>query len=81
MKLSRNVAGDELVKSLQKIGYVISRQKGSHIRMTCSLPQGEHHITIPNHNPIKIGTLAAILSDISSFHKISKEELINKIFE
>ncbi|MBX2900855.1 MAG: type II toxin-antitoxin system HicA family toxin [Cyclobacteriaceae bacterium] len=80
MKLPRNVAGDELVKSLQKIGYVIIRQKGSHIRLTCVLSIGEHHLTIPNHNPIKIGTLSAILSDISRFHKISKEELINKIF-
>ncbi|HMR56401.1 MAG TPA: type II toxin-antitoxin system HicA family toxin [Cyclobacteriaceae bacterium] len=80
MKLPRNVAADELIKSLQKIGYLVTRQKGSHIRLTCILPTGEHHLTIPNHNPIKIGTLSAILTDVSRFHKISKEELINKIF-
>jgi predicted RNA binding protein YcfA (HicA-like mRNA interferase family) len=80
MKLPRNVSGNELIKSLQKIGYVVSRQKGSHLRLSCNLPSGEHHITIPNHDPIKIGTLSSILSDISQAHKISKQELINKIF-
>jgi predicted RNA binding protein YcfA (HicA-like mRNA interferase family) len=80
MKLPRNVAGNELIKSLQKIGYSVSRQKGSHIRLTCSLPTGEHHVTIPNHDPIKIGTLSSIVSDIAQAHTISKQELINRIF-
>ncbi len=31
MKLPRNVSGNELIKSLQKIGYTVTRQKGSHI--------------------------------------------------
>lgn len=80
MKLPSNVAGNELIKSLQKIGYFVSRQKGSHIRLSCSLPSGEHHVTIPNHDPIKIGTLSSIISDIAQAHKISKQELIDKIF-
>ena len=80
MKLPRNVIGNELIKSLQKIGYTITRQKGSHIRLTCNLPTGEHHLTIPNHDPIKIGTLSSIISDIAEAHKISKSEIINKIF-
>jgi predicted RNA binding protein YcfA (HicA-like mRNA interferase family) len=80
MKLPRSVSGDELIKSLQKIGYSVTRQKGSHVRLTCSLPTGEHHITIPNHNPLKIGTLSAILTEIAQTHKLSKQELLNKIF-
>jgi predicted RNA binding protein YcfA (HicA-like mRNA interferase family) len=80
MKLPRSVSGDELIKSLQKIGYSVTRQKGSHVRLTCSLPTGEHHITIPNHNPIKIGTLSSILTEIAQIHKLSKQELLNKIF-
>lgn len=80
MKLPRNVSGMELVKSLQKIGYSVSRQKGSHVRLSCKLPMGDHHVTVPNHDPIKIGTLSAILTDIETIHGISRSELINKIF-
>lgn len=56
-----------------------SRQTGSHIRLT-TLPEGQHHITIPNHDPLKAGTLNAILNDIAQHFKISKQELIERIF-
>jgi predicted RNA binding protein YcfA (HicA-like mRNA interferase family) len=62
-----------------KIGYEVSRQKGSHIRLTCNSPK-VHHITIPNHDPIKVGTLATILSDIAAFRNQGKESLISEIF-
>jgi len=80
MKLPRNVSGQELIKSLRKLGYEVSRQKGSHIRLTCLNPKGQHHISIPNHDPLKIGTLSAILQDIANFHHLSKEETINQLF-
>lgn len=79
MRLPRNIAARELIKSLAKIGYEVSRQKGSHIRLTCNYPK-THHVTIPDHDPIKIGTLSAILSDIASSRSQTKEELINQIF-
>ncbi len=79
MKLSRNISGRDLVKSLAKIGYEITRQKGSHLRLTCKFPE-VHHITIPDHNPIKIGTLSAILSDIATTRKQTKEDLIHELF-
>jgi len=41
---------------------------------------GEHHITIPQHNPLKIGTFSAILNDIAKHFSLSREELINKLF-
>lgn len=78
MRLPRNVSAKELVKSLAKIGYEVSRQKGSHIRLTCTFPN-EHHVTIPNHDPIKLGTLSSIISDIANQRDISKEELINQL--
>ena len=79
MKLPRNVSSRELIKALGKIGYGVSRQKGSHIRVTCQFPT-RHHITVPDHDPIKIGTLSAILSDIASHRNQTKEELINQLF-
>lgn len=75
MKLPRDITGNELAKSLARLGYHVSRQTGSHIRLTTN-ENGEHHVTIPAHNPLKIGTLAAILSDMEAHHKLTREQLL-----
>lgn len=80
MKVPRDVDGDRLVKALKKLGYEKTRQSGSHIRLTRIIDNNETHITIPNHDPIKIGTLNNILKDVSEELNITKEELINKLF-
>jgi predicted RNA binding protein YcfA (HicA-like mRNA interferase family) len=64
-----------LVKALRKLGYEVSRQKGSHIRVTTQ-QNGEHHEVIPNHNPIKPGTLSGILKSIANHHRMTLEELL-----
>jgi predicted RNA binding protein YcfA (HicA-like mRNA interferase family) len=74
MKLPRDLTGSELAKMLRKLGYQIVRQNGSHIRLT-TLENGEHHITVPNHNPIKIGTLSSIIADIAEHFERTKEEI------
>ena len=79
MKLPRNLSGAELVKALAEVGYVVTRQKGSHIRLTTQR-DGEHHVTVPDHDPLRIGTLAAILADVADHLKIDKEALLNKLF-
>jgi predicted RNA binding protein YcfA (HicA-like mRNA interferase family) len=79
MKLPRDVSGAQLVKSLAKLGYRVSRQTGSHIRLTCDQP-GQHHVTIPNHDELRIGTLAAILADVAAHHGLSRDALIEKLF-
>ncbi|MCK9424956.1 MAG: type II toxin-antitoxin system HicA family toxin [Ignavibacteriaceae bacterium] len=80
MKLPRDFNATQLIKLLSKTGYEISRQSGSHIRLTTSM-NGEHHITIPNHNPIKIGTLNSILKDIADHFQITKEELLKRLLD
>jgi predicted RNA binding protein YcfA (HicA-like mRNA interferase family) len=77
--LPRDLSGQDLVKALKKLGYEVSRQTGSHIRLTTQ-QQGEHHITIPAHNPLKVGTLNAILRDIGNHFKLSRDELLNQLF-
>lgn len=73
----KNVNGDELVRALIKQGYVVTRQKGSHIRLTLSEEgQPDRHITVPAHKPLKYGTLLGILKEVSEHLKIAKEELI-----
>jgi predicted RNA binding protein YcfA (HicA-like mRNA interferase family) len=79
MKLSRDESGISLVKKLSKVGYKVTRQKGSHIRLSRVVENTEHHITIPNHDPIKIGLLSKILNEVSQVLEISKEELLEKI--
>lgn len=78
MKLPRDISGLALSKALKSFGYEITRQTGSHIRLTTSV-NGEHHVTIPAHDPIKIGTLAGILSDIAAHHKITRDDLLKRL--
>ena len=79
MKIPRDLSGSDLIKLLKKYGFEPTRQSGSHIRLTTQ-KDGEYHITIPNHSPLKIGTLSAILSEIATHLKMSKEELMHELF-
>lgn len=79
MKLPRDISGNKLAKLLKKYNYDITRQTGSHVRLTTNL-KGEHHITIPNHDSIKIGTINSILNDVSQHLKMSKQDLIQELF-
>lgn len=64
MKLPRNLSAKHIIKTLHIYQYNIDRQKGSHIRLS-STYNGEHHITIPNHHPPKVGGLSSILTEIA----------------
>ncbi len=79
MKLPRDLSGAQLAKALARVGYSTTRQTGSHLRLTTASPS-EHHITIPLHDPLRVGTLAAILADIAAHHEISRDELLNRLF-
>ncbi len=78
MKIPRDLTAYDLIKLLKPLGYEIIRQKGSHIRIMTE-QNGEHQETIPNHKPIKIGTLNSILGNIAEHFDITKEELIERI--
>ena len=71
MRIPRDVDADRLIKQLTKYGYTVVRQKGSHIRLTKMTEKGKHDITIPNHQPIKIGTLCNIVSDVCKHNDIT----------
>jgi predicted RNA binding protein YcfA (HicA-like mRNA interferase family) len=79
MRLPRDLTGKQFAKIVEVLGYRIERQTGSHIRLTTS-KNGEHHITIPNHSPIKIGTLNAILKDIANHFETTRDNLIDQLF-
>ena len=78
MRLPRNVSASDLIKAFKKFNYLPTRQTGSHIRLTTQ-QNGEHHITIPNHSLLKIGTLSSILNDVAQHLGIDKNQLIENL--
>jgi predicted RNA binding protein YcfA (HicA-like mRNA interferase family) len=79
MKLPRDLSGEDLVKLLSRFEYAVDRQTGSHIRLTTQV-NGEHHVTIPAHDPLKIGTLNAILRDVEEHFALTRDELLTQLF-
>ena len=78
MKLPRDIDGAALIRALKPLGYEVTRQKGSHVRVSTS-QKGEHHETIPLHQPLKTGTLAGILKSLASHHQVTVAELIRML--
>ena len=58
-KLPRELSGKEVVKALQRGGFYIKRQKGSHIVLRRDNPFAQ--VVVPDHKSIDTGTLASIL--------------------
>ncbi len=79
MRLPRDVSGDDLAKALAHLGYRPTRQTGSHLRLT-TLEHGEHHVTIPRHAALRIGTLAGIVGDIARHFDLTREVLAERLF-
>ena len=80
MRLPRNISADDLIKALHRYGYQVTRQTGSHVRLTRSTEDKEFHLTIPKHNPLRLGTLNNILKDLSVQLELEKHELIEVLF-
>ncbi len=67
MKLPRDLGGRELAKKLERYGYRITRQAGSHLRLTSTARGKQHHVTIPAHATLRVGTLSGVLSEIAAY--------------
>jgi predicted RNA binding protein YcfA (HicA-like mRNA interferase family) len=78
LRLPRNVSGDELVRALGELGYRVTRQTGSHLRLT-TLQGGEHHVTVPRH-ALRVGTLAGVLSDVARHFGLTRAVLGERLF-
>ena len=55
------VSGTEAVKALQRLGFFVDRQRGSHVVLKKVTPQGERGCVIPMHREVAIGTLRSAL--------------------
>ena len=80
MKLPRDVSGSRLAKLLRKHGFEATRQTGSHLRLTSSIMGPTHHVTVPQHRSIAVGTLARIVSDVAQYLELGRDELAQELF-
>ncbi len=64
----------KIIAALRKDGWIIVRQRGSHIRLEKKLSDETLKITVPAHKPVKRSTLAKILKqakiDVDAFLKL-----------
>jgi predicted RNA binding protein YcfA (HicA-like mRNA interferase family) len=76
MKLPRDLSGADLIKLLCKHhDYRRVNQEGSHVILQTETPR-HHRIAIPDHNPLRIGTLNSILNVVARAKAISKDDVL-----
>ena len=78
MKTPRDLSGDELIYALRVFGYSRTRQTGSHVQLVTQ-ENGEHHITVPLHSPIRVGTLNSILNLVAEHFGITKSDVLDRL--
>lgn len=79
MKLPRDLSGAELIKFLGKnYGYERVNQEGSHVLLETLIPR-RHRIAIPDHSPLRVGTLNAILRAVAQVQGVEKEEIVRRL--
>lgn len=80
MKLPRDLSGVELCKLIRRYGYEVTRQAGSHLRLTSGIRGIQHHVTVPAHKELRLGTLVSILSEVSAYLGMSRSDLEQELF-
>jgi len=79
MKIPRDIDASDLVRALRILGYESVRQDGSHIRLTTTIG-GSHHVTVPNHRPLKTGTLlGGVFKPVAAHHNLTVADLLTKL--
>jgi predicted RNA binding protein YcfA (HicA-like mRNA interferase family) len=81
LRLPRDLSGHELIKLLKRYDYEVTRQVGSHIRLQSTLRGHPHHLTVPDHRSLRVGTLSTILSDVADYLEIERSRLEQELFE
>jgi predicted RNA binding protein YcfA (HicA-like mRNA interferase family) len=79
VKIPRDLNGADLAKRLAVYGYSVTRQSGSHMRLSRQTADGQQHLTIPAHKPMRVGTLRQILKDVASQSGVGLEEVVQAI--
>ena len=78
MKFPREVSAERLIRVLEQLGYEVTRQKGSHVRLRHGASSG-HVVTVPMHNPLKLGTLRGILLEVAQQRSVMVETIVRML--
>jgi predicted RNA binding protein YcfA (HicA-like mRNA interferase family) len=79
VKLPRDISGHDLARRLRSYGYEVTRQVGSHMRLTTQ-ERGQRHVTIPAHDELRVGTLEYILASVAHHLGLSQSEIAQRLF-
>lgn len=63
MSVIPSLSYERIIKALQRDGFVVVRQKGSHIRLQKHTKEKTLKVTVPAHKPVKKTTLGIIIKD------------------
>jgi predicted RNA binding protein YcfA (HicA-like mRNA interferase family) len=80
VKLPRDLSGADLAALLRRYGYEITRQTGSHLRLTNAQRGVQHHITIPRHRVLRVGTLSSVVAAVAAYLERDRDELQRELF-
>lgn len=76
MKLPRDASGRDVVKALCRAwGYRVVHQVGSHIILQTETPK-PHRLSVPDHHPVRTGTLNAIVRDVARHKGVDRLEVL-----
>jgi len=75
VKTPRGVSAHRLIRALERLGYVVVRQKGSHVRLRRMGPP-VHNLTVPMHDALNTGTLHGILAEVAQMRSITIEAIV-----
>jgi len=80
LRLPRDISGDRLIRLLERYGYEVVRQRGSHSQLVSRVSGADHHITVPRQRSIKVGLLGAIVSDVAEYLGRDRESFSEELF-
>lgn len=79
MRLPRDLKGSDLARVLcRDWGYRVVHQEGSHIILQTEIPSHQR-IPVPDHNPIRLGTLSSILRLVAKHKGVQREDILRSL--
>ena len=79
MKLPRDLSGATLIKLLvREFDYRRVNQVGSHVILETDQPR-PHRLSVPDHSPLRVGTLNSILRAVASAKNVGREDILSRL--
>jgi len=79
MKVPRDLSGTQLIKVLcREWGYRQINQEGSHVILQTDTP-GHQRLSVPNHNPLRVGTLNGIVRAVATHKAAGRQEVLDSL--